>query len=655
MNTTFAKTWQTLRNDSARSPELTWLRVGMDSGGIAAGAERLFDRLITEVATAGLDLPVRRVGSYGYAFADPLVEVKPADAPPTLYGRVDEALAAAIVAKHLGTGKLLDDHVIGSRRRGTVIIRPVTAILVRDTSTLGGDKTQFFKESFEAELADVGLADTVQVVRALDLGIYDQGLAVQLLPSNVTYTNVLSRDISRIVTESVGKQAVLPHLLWAQPDPQLRIVLRNCGIIDPESIDDAIQHGAYEGLVRALTCQTPEQVIDTMKTSCLRGRGGAGFPTGLKWELTRQPVADRKFVICNADEGDPGAFMDRSVLEGDPHAVLEGLLLAAYAIGAQKGYFYVRAEYPLAVKRIQLAIEQARARGLIGTNILGSGWDFDAAIRLGAGAFVCGEETALIASIEGRRGSPEPRPPYPSVQGLWGKPTSINNVETLAAVPWIVANGGEAYARHGAGKSKGTKVFAVTGKVRHAQLVEVPMGTTVREIIFGICGGVQDEVPIKGVQTGCPSGGIIPEQHLDTPITYENLTDLGSIMGSGGMLVMNQNDCMVDVAAFYLKFCVDESCGKCAPCRAGGYQLLQLLLKIAKGKGKPEDLGMIRRICTAMQSASLCGLGQTAPNPILSSLKYFEEEYLAYIEGGIPYARKLKKAMEEGRNLKEAV
>ncbi|MBN8458122.1 MAG: SLBB domain-containing protein [Verrucomicrobia bacterium] len=548
---------------------------------------------------------------------------------------------------------MLDDHVIASRRRGTVISGPVTAILVRDTSTLGGDKTQFFKESFEAELADLGQEGSVQVVRALDLGIYDEGLAVQLLPSNVTYTNVLSRDISRIVSESVGKQLVLEHLLWARPDPQLRIVLRNCGIIDPESIDDAIHHGAYEGLARALTSHTPEQVIDTMKSSGLRGRGGAGFPTGLKWELTRQPVADRKYVICNADEGDPGAFMDRSVLEGDPHAVLEGLALAAFAIGAQKGYFYIRAEYPLAVKRIQMAIDQARARGLLGTNVLGSGWDFDAAIRLGAGAFVCGEETALIASIEGRRGSPEPRPPYPSVQGLWGKPTSINNVETLAAVPWIVANGGEAYSRHGSGDSKGTKVFAVTGKVRHAQLVEVPMGTTVRDIIFGICGGVQDEVPIKGVQTGGPSGGIIPEQHLDTPITYENLTELGSIMGSGGMLVMNQNDCMVDVAAFYLKFCVDESCGKCAPCRVGGYQLLQLLLKITKGKGKPEDLAMIRRICTSMQSASLCGLGQTAPNPVLSSLKYFEEEFLAYIEGGIPYARKLKKAMEEGRNLRE--
>ncbi len=655
MKKNFTTTWQTLRNDSARSPEQAWIRVGMDTGGIAAGAERLFDQLVTAVGKADLDIPVRRVGSYGYSFADPLVEVKTADHPPVLYGRVDEAAAEAIVSQHLASGKLIDDHVIGARRRGTMISGPVTAILVHDTCTATGDKTQFFKESLELELSDAGLANQVQVVRALDLGIYDEGLAVQLLPSGVTYTNVLSRDITRIVTESVARHAALEHLLWTRHDPQLRIVLRNCGVIDPESIDDAIQHGGYEGLVRALTEQTPEEVIATMKTSGLRGRGGAGFPTGLKWQLTREPQADRKFVICNADEGDPGAFMDRSVLEGDPHAVLEGLMLAAYAIGAQKGYFYIRAEYPLAVKRVQLAIEQARAKGLLGKNILGSGWDFDAAIRLGAGAFVCGEETALIASIEGRRGSPEPRPPYPSVQGLWGKPTSINNVETLAAVPWIVANGGEAYARHGSGKSKGTKVFAVTGKVRHAQLVEVPMGIPVREIIFGICGGVQDETPIKGVQTGGPSGGIIPERHLDTPITYENLIELGSIMGSGGMLVMNENDCMVDVAAFYLKFCVDESCGKCAPCRAGGYQLLQLLLKITKGKGAPGDIALIRRICHSMQCASLCGLGQTAPNPVLSTLRFFEDEYQAYIEGGIPFARKLKKAREEGRNLKEAV
>jgi NADP-reducing hydrogenase subunit HndC len=647
--------WENLKAAAGAGPGDEWIRVGMDTGGIAAGADVLLDKLVEELSAAGRGIPVCRVGSHGYAFADPLVEVKLAGAPPVLYGRVDDAAAAAIVARHVGGGRLLDDHVIGFRDHPLDIGGRAGAILVLDTTREGEDRTASFQQMLEDGLHGYGLSDTVQVVRALDLGLYDEGLVVRLLPSGVTYTNVLTRDIPRIIAESVVRGETLEHLLWKKPDPQVRVVLRRCGVIDPESIDDAIRHGAYQGLARTLADGSPEQVIDEVKSSGLRGRGGAGFPTGVKWELTRASQADRKFVICNADEGDPGAFMDRSVLEGDPHAVLEGLMLAAYAIGASKGYFYIRAEYPLAVRRMQLAIDQARERGLLGDGVLGGKWKFDAAIRLGAGAFVCGEETALIASIEGRRGSPEPRPPYPSVQGLWGMPTCINNVETLAAVPWIVTEGGARYAEIGSGKSRGTKVFAVTGKVRHAQLVEVPMGTSVREIVFGICGGVQDEVPIKGVQTGGPSGGIIPEKHLDTPITYENLLELGSIMGSGGMLVMNENDCMVDVAAFYLKFCVEESCGKCAPCRIGGYQLLQLLLKISKGKGGPDDLAQIRRICQSMQCASLCGLGQTAPNPVLSSLRYFEEEFLAYIEGGIPYARKLKKAMEEGRNLKQAV
>jgi NADH:ubiquinone oxidoreductase subunit F (NADH-binding) len=429
------------------------------------------------------------------------------------------------------------------------------------------------------------------------------------------------------------------------PDKQVRIVLRNCGNVDPDSLDDYLRRmGGYQALRRALFECTPEQVIAEMKASCLRGRGGAGFPTWMKWQLTRAQPAPQRYVICNGDEGDPGAFMDRSVLESDPHSVLEGMMIAAYAMGSSKGYFYIRAEYPKAVERIGRAIKQAQEHGLLGANILGSGFTFDAKVRLGAGAFVCGEETALIASIEGRRGSPSPRPPYPSVRGLWGMPTAINNVETLACVPAILARGGAWFASYGTETSKGTKVFAVTGKVRNAQLVEVPMGTTLREIIYEVCGGVLDGREIKAVQTGGPSGGVIPIQHLDTRVSYESLQQLGSIMGSGGMLVMDKTDSMVEVAKFYLKFCVDESCGKCAPCRIGGYQLLQILDRISRGRGSAGDVALIRRICQAMQKASLCGLGQTAPNPVLSTLRYFGEEYQAFIEGGPSYARKVNRA-----------
>ncbi len=424
----------------------------------------------------------------------------------------------------------------------------------------------------------------------------------------------------------------------------MRIVLRHCGAIDPDSADDYLHRAdGYQALAKVLFTLSPEQVIAELKVSALRGRGGAGFPTWLKWQLTRAQPATQRYVICNGDEGDPGAFMDRSVLESDPHAVLEGMMIAAYAMGASMGYFYIRAEYPKAVERVQRALTQARALGLLGANILGSGFNFDAKIRLGAGAFVCGEETALIASIEGKRGSPSPRPPYPSVRGLWGRPTAINNVETLAIVPAILLRGGAWFASHGTASSKGTKVFAVTGKVRNAQLVEVPMGTTLREIVFEVCGGVLDGKEIKAVQTGGPSGGVIPKALLDTPVSYETLQELGSIMGSGGMLVMDQQNSMVEVAKFYLRFCVDESCGKCAPCRIGGYQLLQILDRISRGRGVPGDIALIHRICHAMQKASLCGLGQTAPNPVLSTLRYFGEEYKAFIEGGAVYARKMNK------------
>ena len=624
------------------------IRVGLDTGGIAAGAGEVFSVLKEEVSKAGINLPVKRTGSKGIVYVDPVVVVVPEEGPEITYGAVDEEVARRIVAEHLVAGRLIDDHVIATRQRGlTLGGTPTTALLVRDTSMEDGDKTPFFQASFEQEIHLSSLSPRIPIHRALDMGVYDRGLCVQLLPSGVTYANVLSADIRRIIVESLQGGTVVEDLLVRDPDPQVRIVLRRCGELDPESLEDSLVHGAYSALEKVLGGQAPEDVIKVMEESGLRGRGGAGFPTWKKWQLTRAVEAERRFVICNGDEGDPGAFMDRSVLEGDPHGVLEGLILAGYCIGATKGFFYIRAEYPLAVARVRRAIEEAREAGLLGENILGSGFTFDADVRLGAGAFVCGEETALIASIEGLRGSPTPRPPFPSVDGLWGMPTSINNVETLAAVAPIVEHGGPWYAAYGTGKSRGTKVFAVTGKVKHSQLVEIPMGVTLHTIIYDICGGVLDNEEIKAVQTGGPSGGVIPEKLLQTEISYESLSELGSIMGSGGMLVMDKFDSMVDVARFYLKFCVDESCGKCAPCRVGGFQMLQLLETIFRGRGKLEDIDALRRICRAMQTASLCGLGQTAPNPVLSTLRYFQDEYLAFIEGGSAYAREMKKKLAE--------
>lgn len=630
-----------------------WIRVQLDTGGIAAGAEGVLEAIRNKRDEARLSLSVHRVGSVGYSYADPVVEVQSAGMPRTMYGRVCPGVAARIVQEHVQQQRLLDDHVIATRKRSTVLGGPITQILVKDTGTGSSDKTEFFQFSLVEEMRRRGVSDRVQVVRALDMGLYNEGVVVQLLPSAVTYANVLAPDVARIVSESLAEGKVLDDLLWSDPDLQTRIVLRNCGEIDPDSLEDYLRNAqGYQALGRVLAGMQPPDVVAEMKTSGLRGRGGAGFPTWLKWQLTANQKSPQKYVICNADEGDPGAFMDRSVLESDPHTVLEGMMIAAYAMGSTMGYFYIRAEYPKAVERVQRAIEQARAAGLLGKNILGSGFSFDAKIRLGAGAFVCGEETALIASIEGKRGSPSPRPPYPSVRGLWGHPTAINNVETLASVPAILLRGGAWYAGHGTEPSRGTKVFAVTGKVQNAQLVEVPMGTTLRQIVYEICGGVLDGKEIKAVQTGGPSGGVIPDKHLDTPVSYETLQQLGSIMGSGGMLVMDQHDSMVDVAKFYLRFCVDESCGKCAPCRIGGYQMLQILDRISRGRGAAEDLNTLRRICGAMQKASLCGLGQTAPNPVLSTLRYFIDEYKAYIEGGPSYARKMSR-LQTGEAPKE--
>jgi NADH:ubiquinone oxidoreductase subunit F (NADH-binding) len=412
---------------------------------------------------------------------------------------------------------------------------------------------------------------------------------------------------------------------------QLRLTLRNCGVIDPESLDEYLAVQGYEALATVLTAMTPEQVIQSLLDSGLRGRGGGGFPTGLKWRFAATQETDEKFIICNADEGDPGAFMDRSTIEGDPHSVLEGLIIGGYAIGAQKGFVYIRAEYPLAIKRIEKAIEDARQAGFLGKDILNSGFDFDVELRLGAGAFVCGEETAMIHSIEGSRGMPRPRPPYPSISGLWGKPTVINNVETLANIPVIIVDDAHWFSSIGTEKSKGTKVFALAGKVKNTGLIEVPMGTTLREIIYDVGGGIQGDKEFKAVQTGGPAGGCLPASMLDTPVDYDTLAKAGSIMGSGGMIVMDEHTCMVDVSKFFLEFTQNESCGKCTPCREGTKRMLEILERITEGRGEEGDIDKLLRLGDTIQKASLCGLGQCAPNPVISTIKHFREEYEAHV------------------------
>ncbi|HPW77040.1 MAG TPA: NADH-ubiquinone oxidoreductase-F iron-sulfur binding region domain-containing protein [Candidatus Omnitrophota bacterium] len=503
-------------------------------------------------------------------------------------------------------------------------------VFIKDTGTAGKDRTRDFYGFFLGVIREKGLENEVIPVRVADIGLYNQGVVVRVVPDNFVYAQVEESDVSLIV-DSIKTGKPYSAKLVKPVSKQLRIVLRNCGVVDPESLEDYIAHDGFAALAKVLESYTPEKVIQEMKASGLRGRGGAGFPTGMKWEFTRKSQSDQKYIVCNGDEGDPGAYMDRGVLEGDPYSVIEGMIIGGYAIGASKGLFYIRAEYPVAIERIEKAIKRCHETGLLGNNILGSSFSFDLEIRLGAGAFVCGEETALIASIEGKRGYPSPRPPFPSVKGLWGRPTCINNVETLANVPVILHKGADWFSKIGTETAKGTKVFAVTGKVRNSGLVEVPMGTTVEDIVYGICGGAMRGKQVKAIQTGGPSGGVIPKEYFGTKVDYESLQKMGSIMGSGGMIVMDEDDCMVDIAKFYLGFCVDESCGKCAPCRIGGTQMLKLLTKVTDGRGTQEDLARLEQISHAMQKASLCGLGQTAPNPVLSTLHYYRAEYDAHV------------------------
>ena len=503
-------------------------------------------------------------------------------------------------------------------------------------------------EALEEQIALNGLADEIKVVRTGCFGLCALGPVMIVYPEGTFYSRVKLEDVPEIVSEHLLKGRVVDRLVYRETEgeekvevpslqetgfykTQMRVALRNCGVINPEQIDEYIAMDGYAALGKVLTEMTPEEVIQVMKDSGLRGRGGAGFPTGLKWEFAAKNKVPQKYVVCNADEGDPGAFMDRSVLEGDPHAVLEAMAIAGYAIGANKGYIYVRAEYPIAVKRLEIAIGQAREYNLLGKDIFGTGFDFDIEVRLGAGAFVCGEETALLTSIEGNRGEPRNKPPFPANKGLFGQPTIINNVETLANIPQIILKGAEWFASMGTEKSKGTKVFALGGKIVNTGLVEIPMGTTLREIIYDIGGGIPNGKKFKAVQTGGPSGGCIPAQYLDLPIDYDNLIKIGAMMGSGGMIVMDETTCMVDVARFFLDFTVDESCGKCTPCRIGTRRLLEMLDKITSGNGTLEDLDKMEELCNYIKANAMCALGQTAPNPVLSTLKYFRDEYEAHV------------------------
>ena len=500
---------------------------------------------------------------------------------------------------------------------------------------------------FEEKIKAAGLEKEVKVVRTGCFGLCAMGPIVIVYPEGAFYSHIKAEDVDEIVSEHLVKGRIVRHLLCKEAveeegatksldevdfyKKQKRVALRNCGVIDPEKIDEYIAFDGYKALAKVLTEMKPQEVIDTIKASGLRGRGGAGFPTGMKWQFAANSVSDQKYVCCNADEGDPGAFMDRSILEGDPNAVVEAMAIAGYAIGASQGYVYVRAEYPIAVKRLQVAINEAREYGLLGKNILGTGFDFDLDIRLGAGAFVCGEETALMQSIEGKRGEPRPRPPFPAVKGLFDKPTILNNVETYANVAQIILNGPEWFASMGTEKSKGTKVFALGGKIKNTGLVEIPMGTTLREIIYDIGGGCPNGKKFKAAQTGGPSGGCIPASLLDTPIDYDNLLAIGSMMGSGGMIVMDEDNCMVDIARFFLDFTVDESCGKCPPCRIGTRRMLEILERITEGKGEDGDIEKLETLAKNIKASALCGLGQTAPNPVLSTLRYFRDEYEAHI------------------------
>jgi len=530
-------------------------------------------------------------------------------------------------------------------------------LICRGTACISSESREVQAE-LEKQIKDRGIEEQVRVVHTGCFGFCARGPVMVVLPKGTLYCEVRVEDVGEIIERHILGGELVDRLLYKDPETeaitekideidffrkQVRIALRNCGKINPDDINEYIARDGYKAIGKVLTEYTPEQVVNVIKKSGLRGRGGGGFPTGLKWELTRKSPGDIKYVICNADEGDPGAFMDRSILEGDPHSVLEAMAIAGYAIGARQGFVYVRAEYAVAVDRLSTAVKQAKELGLLGKNLFGTGFDFDVDLRLGAGAFVCGEETALITSIEGNRGEPRPRPPFPAQRGLWGRPTLINNVETLANIPPIILNGSDWYAGFGTEKSKGTKVFALAGKIGNTGLIEVPMGISLREIVYDIGGGIPEGREFKAAQTGGPSGGCIPAKLIDIPIEYDTLLEAGSMMGSGGLIIMDDSDCMVDIAKFYMEFMCDESCGKCTPCRVGAKRMLEILERITEGRGREEDIDQLTELGHGIKETSLCGLGQSAPNPVLSTIRYFEDEYMAHVRDKVCPAGVCKK------------
>jgi NADH:ubiquinone oxidoreductase subunit F (NADH-binding)/(2Fe-2S) ferredoxin len=612
----------------------------------AAGADAVYERLRALLDKSGLrDVALGRVGCAGRCDMEPLVTVDRRGDMPQKYVRMTPDRAERVFEEDVRGGRPVHElTMLAAEGRSA----PERVLSLCGGSTCLKKGNLDIEKVFVTAIAEAGLAGRVAVTRSACQGLCERGPVCLVYPDGVLYEKLTPARAEAIVKKHLAggrpvaayqfeDERISNRFLPSFGDvqffgKQLRLTLRNCGVIDPESLDEYLAVRGYEAAARVLQDMKPQEVVDAVTRSGLRGRGGGGYPTGTKWSLTAREKSDEKFLICNADEGDPGAFMDRSTIEGDPHTVLEGMIIGAHAIGATQGYIYIRAEYPLAIRRLEKAIADARRAGLLGRNLFKSGRDFDVELRLGAGAFVCGEETALIHSIEGKRGMPRPRPPYPSTSGLWGKPTCINNVETFANVPVIILDGATWFASLGTEKSKGTKVFALAGDVNNTGLIEVPMGTTLRDVVYGVGGGMKDGKAFKAVQTGGPAGGCLPESALDTPVDYDTLAQAGSIMGSGGMIVMNEDACMVNVARFFLEFTQDESCGKCTPCREGTKRMLEILTRITEGQGETGDVEKLLRLADTVKKASLCGLGQAAPNPVVSTIRHFRAEYDAHIK-----------------------